>query len=303
MAWIELHQTLPAHRKIMKLRRILKIKTPQAVGHVAMLWLWSIDNAPDGDLSRVDIEDIAEACEWSRSAATFVSAMKEAGLIDGDMKIHDWDEYTGQLMEKREDRRKKDRERQARYRAKKAAQHAAQKGQETPPAPPPPPDPPEPSEPPQEPPQRPEEAQDAPPSKAMLAAAAVGRPDKATGVDPGLGKVMDFYLNRINATPSATSIEELGAFVEDIQPEVIIKAMEYALDEHKTAWSYIRGTLRAYRSRGIRTLADLQRANDEHERSKQRQEDTRNAKNRRVAPRGGARSPDIDPLKGFHTDD
>ena len=116
----------------MKLRRILKIKTPQAVGHVAMLWLWSIDNAPDGDLSRVDIEDIAEACEWSRSAATFVSAMKEAGLIDGDMKLHDWDEYTGQLMEKREDRRKKDRERQARYRAKKAAQHAAQKGQETP---------------------------------------------------------------------------------------------------------------------------------------------------------------------------
>ena len=146
MAWIELHQTLPTHRKIMKLRRILKIKTPQAVGHVAMLWLWSIDNAPDGDLSKVDVEDIAEACEWSRNAATFVDAMKEAGLIDADMKLHDWDEYTGGLMEKREDRRKKDRERQARYRAKKAAQRAAQKGQGTPPAPPPSHDPPEPPE-------------------------------------------------------------------------------------------------------------------------------------------------------------
>lgn len=299
MAWIELHQTLPTHRKIMKLRRILKIKTPQAVGHVAMLWLWSIDNAPDGDLSKVDVEDIAEACEWSRNAATFVDAMKEAGLIDADMKLHDWDEYTGGLMEKREDRRKKDRERQARYRAKKAAQRAAQKGHGTPPAPPSPPDPPEPPEPPQ----GPEEAQEEPISKAMQAAAAVGRPDMTPGVDPGLGKVMDFYLNRINATPSATSIEELGTFVGDIEPDVVIKAMEYALDEHKTSWSYIKATLQAYKRRGIRTLADLQRANDEHQRAKQRQEDTRNGKNRRAAPRGGARAPDADPLKGFHTDD
>ena len=102
MAWIELPQTLPTHRKIMKLRRILKIKTPQAVGHVAMLWLWSIDNAPDGDLSKVDVEDIAAACEWSKSAETFVAAMKEAGLMDPDMKLHDWDEYTGGLMEKRD---------------------------------------------------------------------------------------------------------------------------------------------------------------------------------------------------------
>ena len=37
MAWIELHQNLPAHRKVKKLKRLLKIKTPQAVGHLAML--------------------------------------------------------------------------------------------------------------------------------------------------------------------------------------------------------------------------------------------------------------------------
>ena len=299
MAWIELHQTLPTHRKIMKLRRILKIKTPQAVGHVAMLWLWSIDNAPDGDLSKVDVEDIAEACEWPRGAETFVSAMKEAGLIDADMKLHDWDEYTGGLMEKREDRRKKDRERQARSRAKKAAQKAAKAGGEEhrDHAPPPPP------QTPQEPPQAPEEAQDAPPSKAMQAAAAVGRPELAATVDPNLGKVMTFYLNRVNGAPSHTSIEELGSFVGDIDADVIIKAMEYALDEHKGTWSYIKATLMAYKKRGIRTLADLQRANDEHQRAKQRQEDTRNGKNRRAAPGGGARPPDTDPLKGFHTDD
>ena len=52
MAWIELHQTLPSNRKTMRLKRLLKIKTPQAVGHMCMLWLWAVDNAADGDLTR-----------------------------------------------------------------------------------------------------------------------------------------------------------------------------------------------------------------------------------------------------------
>jgi len=122
VAWIELHQTLPSHRKIKKLKRLLKIKTPQAVGHVVMLWLWSIDNAPDGDLSQVDAEDIAEACEWPKDAEDFVAALKEVALIDDDMRLHDWDEYAGRLIEQRDDKRKKDRDRQARHRAKKAAE-------------------------------------------------------------------------------------------------------------------------------------------------------------------------------------
>ncbi len=300
MAWIELHQTLPNHRKIMKLRRILKIKTPQAVGHVAMLWLWSIDNAPDGDLSRVDIEDIAAACEWTKSAETFVNAMKAAELIDDDMKLHDWGEYTGQLMERREERRKKDRERQARYRAKKAAQKAAEGAGGQKPTPPPEPMP--------EPAEEPGNAHPVPPpplSAAMQAAAAVGRPDMAGQVDPGLGKVMTFFMNRINPAPSHTSIEELGSFAEDMDADVIIKAMEYALDEHKTGWSYIRATLRAYKNRGIRTLTDLQRANDEFERAKQRREDTHNGNNRKghAGRPAGPPEPPGAPLKGFHTGD
>jgi len=119
VAWIELHQSLPAHRKIKKLKRLLKVNTPQAVGHMAMLWLWSLDNAPDGDLSQVDPEDIAEACEWSKNADSFVAALKDASLIDDDMHLHDWDDYTGRLMDQREEKRKKERDRKAAYRAKK----------------------------------------------------------------------------------------------------------------------------------------------------------------------------------------
>ncbi len=326
MAWIELHQTLPTHRKTMKLRRILKIKTPQAVGHVAMLWLWSLDNAPDGDLSQVDAEDIAEAAEWPKTAEEFVSALKEAGFIDDNMQLHDWGEYAGRLMDQREEWRKKERDRKAAYRAKKRIEGAdnqdcpvnvprdspAQNGTvpplpnltvpyQTKPDTSPPPD-------------APAgagtggtaEGDTALENEALLAAASVGRPEPDPRVDPGLGKVMSFYMNRINTAPSQTSLVELTAFTKVIDPDVIIKAMEYALDEHKAAWSYIRGTLRAYQAKGIRTMADLQRANDEFERSKKRREDTHNASTRRNAQGrgpGGTPPAGTDPLRGFHTEE
>lgn len=313
MAWIELHQTLPSHRKIKKLKRLLKIKTPQAVGHVVMLWLWSVDNAPDGDLSPMDAEDIAEACEWSKDAKIFVDAMIEAGLIDADMKIHDWGDYTGQLMERREEKRRKDRERQARYRARKADEANADKGVSHAPVtrdkgvshapnstvqystsysnPPP----------------RAREGPDchtpeAPPTEAEE----TGQPPAPTDArtDPAFGKVMTFYMNRIQPTPSQTSITELHDFSREIEPDVVIRAMEYAIDEHKATWSYIRATLQAYKNRGIRTMADLQRANDERDRAKQRREDT-HASTRRNTERhsGGGSPPDADPIQGFHTEE
>lgn len=344
MAWIEVHQTLPTHRKIKKLKRLLKIKTPQAVGHVVMLWLWSIDNAPDGNLSPADIEDIAEAAEWSGNAEKFVSALTDAGFVDDDMHLHDWGEYAGRLMDQREERRKKERDRKAQYRAKKRAEKedkpdedmpdlqdspehvprdspvddgtvpplpnltkpnptrpdissphtTAPAGAET--APVPAPD--------LEPAGAPEETEPQL-SKVMQAVRAVNSGKDDPLVNPELARVMSFYMNRVNATPSQTSIEELGAFAEVMDADVIIKAMEYALDEHKAIWSYIRGTLRAYQGRGIRTMADLQRANDEFEKAKKRREDTHNASTRRnYQGRGddGATPADSDPIRGFHTE-
>lgn len=326
MAWIELHQTLPTHRKIKKLKRVLKIKTPQAVGHVVMLWLWSIDNAPDGDLSKVDAEDIAEACEWPKDAGDFVAAMQEAGFIDPDMRLHDWSEYTGRLMGQRDEKRRKDRERQARYRAKKAdaanddkvvsnnnvtrdkcVSHAditplqnstVQNSTVISTSPPS-------ARAGNDPIETTEEGEPQQPSKAMRAAMAVMQPEPDPQVDPGLGRVMSFYMNRINPTPSQRSIEELGAYAEAMDADVIIQAMTYAMDEHKATWSYIRATLRAYQQRGIRTMADLQRANDEFEKSKQRREDTHNASTRRNSKgqqAGGTPPDDADPLRGFHTE-
>ena len=86
----------------MTLRRVLKIKTPQAVGHLCMLWLWGLDNAPDGDLSGIDDDLIAEAAGWDKDAGRFVDALIEAGFVAKDRHIHDWMGYAGKLVDRRQ---------------------------------------------------------------------------------------------------------------------------------------------------------------------------------------------------------
>jgi hypothetical protein len=82
MAWIELHQSLPTNKKTLRLKKILKIKTPQAVGHLCMLWLWALDNASDGDISQFDAGEIAEIVAYPGDAEKFMDALKSSGFVD-----------------------------------------------------------------------------------------------------------------------------------------------------------------------------------------------------------------------------
>ena len=115
MAWIELHQSLPAHRKTMRLRRELKIKTAQAVGHLCMLWLWCLDNCPSGDISGLTSCEIAEAAGYEgKDPDAFVSALQASGYLDDDMHVHDWEEYAGRLIDKRSQNAQRMRDKRAR---------------------------------------------------------------------------------------------------------------------------------------------------------------------------------------------
>lgn len=118
MAWLSIYQTLPTHKKTMRLRRLLKIRKPEAVGYLVMLWLWALDGAPDGDLSEFTADDIAEICDWNKKPDVFLSALREAGWIDENNRLHDWDDYAGTLISSRERQRKQNRERQKRHRDK-----------------------------------------------------------------------------------------------------------------------------------------------------------------------------------------
>ncbi len=130
MAWIELHQSLMNHKKIIRLKNLLKIEAPHAMGLVCNLWLWAVDNASDGDLSEFSAEELSEVCGYKKDPQVFLKAMVDAGFIDKKGKrkqIHDWSEYTGRLMESREIRKEQARVRQAKRREKLKASKTAEK--------------------------------------------------------------------------------------------------------------------------------------------------------------------------------
>ncbi|MNS10603.1 hypothetical protein D3C72_421210 [compost metagenome] len=105
MAWIEFHQTLRGHPKTARLRRLLNIRLREAVGMLGLLWLWSLEHAPKGVLTRYDPYDLAEACDWDGDPDELVSALVRAGFLDreGDeLVVHDWFVYAGRLIERRE---------------------------------------------------------------------------------------------------------------------------------------------------------------------------------------------------------
>lgn len=83
-----------------------------------MLWWWALDYAQKGQIiPPYDANDIADAVEWDGDPETVVNAFLDAGFLDQTdhtIIIHDWMEYAGRLIEKREnDRIRKEGKRRA----------------------------------------------------------------------------------------------------------------------------------------------------------------------------------------------
>lgn len=130
MAWIESHQGLARHIKTKRLARRLKVSIPTTIGHLHLLWWWAMDNLPDGRLTALEPEDIADEMMWTGDAADLLEALKETGFVDqveNDLYIHDWHDYIGRLLE----RRKKETDRKREYRSKSQSCPAGQPTDET----------------------------------------------------------------------------------------------------------------------------------------------------------------------------
>lgn len=93
---------------------------------------------------------------------------------------------------------------------------------------------------------------------------------------PELAKVMRLYLDRVNALPSSTCIDELKSYVELLGADVCCKAIEIALDDKKSSWSYIKAILSSYHRDGVRSLADVQEREARREAEKAAMEKRRN---------------------------
>ncbi|WAH38586.1 hypothetical protein [Alicyclobacillus dauci] len=119
MAFIQTHQSLRDHRKILELAARLDMSEAHVSGHCIFLWLWAIDNAPDGILPASN-RIIERAAGWEGESGVLVDALVSVGLLevgdDQQLHIHDWDDYTGRLIEQRNKNAERMREARARKR-------------------------------------------------------------------------------------------------------------------------------------------------------------------------------------------
>jgi hypothetical protein len=100
MAWLELHQSLPTHRKTLAMAEDLDMQPAHIVGHIACLWLWALDNAPDGRLN-VSPRTVARAAQWLGEPDDFYAALKASGFVEADGSLHDWAAYAGRRLDRR----------------------------------------------------------------------------------------------------------------------------------------------------------------------------------------------------------
>lgn len=105
MPWIESHSTLRAHKKLKPFCDDLKITRAAGIGHLHMLWWWTLDNRDNGDLSGLFDRDIAVACDWTNDPKLLIKALKKHGWLHDNGQIHDWSHYAGRLLQDRERKR------------------------------------------------------------------------------------------------------------------------------------------------------------------------------------------------------
>lgn len=87
-----------------------------------------------------------------------------------------------------------------------------------------------------------------------------------------LSRVMNFYLDRVNPTPSPMSIDELKQYTSSLGADVVLHAINIALDERKTGWSYIRGILSRYERDGLKDMEAVLQAEQRHKEKNRAQE-------------------------------
>jgi len=132
MAWIKSEQALATHPKLLLLSKDIGVSVPQTVGHLHLLWWWALDYCQDGVLTKYR-EFIPLAAQWEGEKELFIESLIKHGWLDlinlsegsdeEDLVIHDWMDYTGNLIIVRE----KDRERKRKARTSKNSKNSNNK--------------------------------------------------------------------------------------------------------------------------------------------------------------------------------
>lgn len=85
------------HPKTFDLAARLNCRRPEALGYLRLLWDFTADVAPRGDVGKHPDGAIAGACDWPGKADEFVAALVASRWIDLDpthrLLIHDWRDH------------------------------------------------------------------------------------------------------------------------------------------------------------------------------------------------------------------
>jgi hypothetical protein len=100
MPWIKVDAELPRHRKTLALAAELGQHRWYAAGLLHDIWGWAIEHAKDGQIDpERQSESLARTIGARRDqAARYLVALKKVGWIDPDNRLHEWDEWGGQLV-------------------------------------------------------------------------------------------------------------------------------------------------------------------------------------------------------------
>ena len=112
MAWIEYHEALRDHWKIHRLATYLKVRYPEALGSLSVLWLWSVSNSRKGDLKSFTVDEISRAMMLKMVRNDIKKVLQECRLMDENEVLHDWRKHGVSLLDSNRKRQKKFREKQ-----------------------------------------------------------------------------------------------------------------------------------------------------------------------------------------------
>lgn len=90
------------------------------------------------------------------------------------------------------------------------------------------------------------------------------------GGDPGLAATFDLYFDKIDPSPTPTSMDLLKGYVEELGGDVVCHAINEAIDQGARSWAYIHGILKNYCADGVKSLDDVERREARHERRKRK---------------------------------
>lgn len=82
--------------------------------------------------------------------------------------------------------------------------------------------------------------------------------EEANAREAVLSAVLSHYQDCITPTPPSTVSQLLIAYTDELGPDVVIHAIDEAVNQRKLTWSYIQAILQRYSREGLNTLAKVE---------------------------------------------